>query len=296
MTAIDRFSALAILSVGVLVITGLYASWAQVASFPALATPYGVTLLVKLAGIFTLLLLGAFNLLRLKPRMAHDGTALQSLGKILNAQAMLAVLVLLTVGVLVSLEPARQAMPSTVVSQPGSLVMQKTSEGANVKVLVEPANLGANLTTIYLIDRSGKPITNASAVALQFTYLDRNIGSSPEADILDHGEGVWVAHSVNLNVAGNWEALVVVQRPDGFDARTTFRFRFPPVPGSQDSALTARTGNLLWGVELLAIGLLFGGVGLILGVRKSRSAMTAAAFGGIALLAGAIIIMASALA
>ena len=70
-----RFSALAILSVGVLAITGLYSGWAQVTTFAATNTPYGLTLVSKLALLTPLLALGALNLLWVRPRLATGENA-----------------------------------------------------------------------------------------------------------------------------------------------------------------------------------------------------------------------------
>src|SRR5690606_34103854 len=69
-SAIPRFSTLAIISVVVLTLTGLYAAWLQVGNLTALnTTDYGRTLTVKLVLIVPLLLLGAVNLLVIGPRM-----------------------------------------------------------------------------------------------------------------------------------------------------------------------------------------------------------------------------------
>ena len=44
---VPRFSTVAALSVAVLIVTGIFGAWAQVTVAPALATPYGLTLVVK---------------------------------------------------------------------------------------------------------------------------------------------------------------------------------------------------------------------------------------------------------
>ena len=52
-----RFSVVAGLSVIVLVATGIFSTWAQVTVVPAIETPYGVTLLVKLGIVAVILVL-----------------------------------------------------------------------------------------------------------------------------------------------------------------------------------------------------------------------------------------------
>lgn len=262
-TAIGRFSILATLSIGILFITGVYNSWVQVTSFQAFDTPYGITLFIKLGLIVPLLLLGAVTSFYVRPRLGRDEKALQLLRKTVTAEAILATLVLLSVGILVSMEPARQTASLREGVQPNRLVVQEVAQGTNVKTVIEPGTLGPNLVTVFLMDQSGRPITNASAVTLSLTYLDRDIGTSTESTV-DHGGGIWVAHQAVFSVAGNWQATVIVQRPDAFDVRTTFQFPVPFPTFSSTISPSAETGKWLWGVEMLLIGLLFGGVAITL--------------------------------
>jgi copper transport protein len=104
---VPQFSLLASLCVTTVLITGGYSAWAQVTVLPALRTPYGVTLLVKLALVLPLLGLGTLNLLWVRPRLAHQDTAGYWLRRAVSAEALLLTLILGAVGVLTSLEPAR---------------------------------------------------------------------------------------------------------------------------------------------------------------------------------------------
>jgi hypothetical protein len=60
--AVPRFSALALVAVGFVVATGVYAAWLQVGSLPGLETPYGRVLLLKLAAAAVAMGVGAVNL------------------------------------------------------------------------------------------------------------------------------------------------------------------------------------------------------------------------------------------
>ena len=71
---VRRFSAAAVLSVVVLIITGVYSAWAQVTEFAALDTPYGTALIVKVAVIAVLLLVAAVNLIWVRPRLRGSST------------------------------------------------------------------------------------------------------------------------------------------------------------------------------------------------------------------------------
>ena len=74
-SATQRFSALGIISVSALVMTGLINAWYLVGSVPALwATEYGRLLLWKLLIFATMVALAAINRLRLMPRLATATT------------------------------------------------------------------------------------------------------------------------------------------------------------------------------------------------------------------------------
>lgn len=288
--AVSRFSALALLSVGALLVTGLYSSWAQVTVFRAVATPYGIVLLAKLELVVPLLMLAAFNSFWVRPRLALQPNALRMLRKVVTAEAILAVLVLLSVGVLVSLDPARQAASAPRVGQSSDQAFTASVEGANIKMTVDPGQLGSNLVTVFITDRAGRAITNATQVTVGLTFLDRDIGIEV-IPALDHGFGVWVAHEANFSVAGKWRATITVVRPDAFDARTAFEFIVPLGPGQTPASITPSpsTGKLLFALELVLIGLLFFGVGAIglgrgaPGFRLSEVLGTVATLAGLAL-------------
>jgi hypothetical protein len=59
---VPRFSALALVAVGFVVATGVYATWLQVGTLPGLQTPYGRVLIAKIALAAVAVGLGAVNL------------------------------------------------------------------------------------------------------------------------------------------------------------------------------------------------------------------------------------------
>ena len=127
-----RFSVVAGLGVGLLIVTGLYGYWAQVTIPAALKTPYGLTLLAKVAMVAPLLLLGAANLIIVRPRLADSPSAARWLRRLVAAEGALVVLVLLAVGYLTSLEPARQVASREGIGQPSALSFEGASEGASI--------------------------------------------------------------------------------------------------------------------------------------------------------------------
>ena len=113
-----RFSALSLLVVAALAATGLTNSYFLVGSLHALiASEYGRLLMLKLLLFFTMIGLGACNLLRLKPQLAlsneHNATqrdALRKLTRNVIAELCLGMLVVLIVGALGATPPPRHHM------------------------------------------------------------------------------------------------------------------------------------------------------------------------------------------
>ena len=269
---VPRFSVLASLSVGVLIVTGVFGAWAQVTVPPALNTPYGLTLVAKLAMVLPLLLLGGMNLLWVRPRLSREQGAGKWLKRFVAGEVVLAILVLASVGVLTSLEPARQVASRQGIGVPASVSFLETVEGTTIALEIAPARVGRNNVTVSLADRLGETITNATDVALRLSYLEADLGEAM-ASLEPSGAGLYELKGSQLSIAGPWQAELVVRRPDAFDARTAFRFEASPV-GTANSAAIAPSqdmANILLGAGLGLLGLLFMGTGLPLGGWFSRA-------------------------
>ncbi len=103
-----RFSTLATLSVATLLITGSFNAWVQVTDIAEFMTRYGLTLSIKLSLLVLLFFAGAFKRIWLIPALSRDEKAGLRLHNVLNWEVIVVALVILSVGVLTSLEPPRQ--------------------------------------------------------------------------------------------------------------------------------------------------------------------------------------------
>ncbi len=132
---VQRFSTVSLISVVLLMLTGIVNSLPLVGSMAALvSTSYGKFLCVKIAVFCTMMGLGAVNLLLLKPRLSEAGLsgrdrALGRLQVSLWTEVLLAMMVMLAVGLLGRLPPATEsccpaAVPGSDASATASLPMQ----------------------------------------------------------------------------------------------------------------------------------------------------------------------------
>ena len=269
---VPRFSVVAALSVATIIVTGVFSGWAQVTLPEALNTPYGATLIAKVALVLPLLFLGALNLLWVRPRLRREPASSNWLKRLLIGEAVLAALILAAVGMLTSLEPARQVASRELAESRQSLAFSDTVSGDTIELEVTPGRVGSNYLAVTLTDRLGSPISNASEVLVRLVFLESDLGDDT-LTATPNGEGRYVRAAAQLSIAGVWQAELVVRRPDAFDARTAFRFEAlsTGAVGSAAISPTPATAYLMLGAGLLVVGVLFLGAGLPLGGWFSRA-------------------------
>ena len=269
---VPRFSVVAALSVATIIATGVFSGWAQVTVTEALNTPYGITLIAKVLLVIPLLFLGALNLLWVRPRLRREDSSAGWLKRLLIGEAVLAVLILGAVGMLTSLEPARQAASRELAESRQSLGFSDTVSGDVIQLEVSPGQVGSNDLTVTLTDRLGRPISNADEVMVRLVFLESDLGDDT-LTATSLGDGRYLREGAQLSIAGVWQAELVVRRPDAFDARTAFRFEALSTGAAGSAAISPspETAYLLLGAGLLALGALFVAAGLPLGGWFSRS-------------------------
>ncbi len=288
---VRRFSAAAALSVLVLTLTGAYSAWAQVTDFSALSTPYGIVLQSKVLVIALVLAVAAVNLIWIRPRLRGSSSAAVWLRRTVIAEIVLVVLIIFIVGILTALEPARQAASRLLPPQQQALTFTDTVESADITFAIEPARVGANTLTVSLADRLGSPIEDATEVRLRLSYLDEDFGeeSVPAVNI---GGGEYQIADSTISITGAYQAEILVQRPNAFDARTAFRFEITgssgyTAGGTAAISPDAANGSLYLAILLGLLGLIFLGAGIPMGGWYNRTGAITMACGAAGFIAGA---------
>jgi hypothetical protein len=153
----------AVIAVELLILTGLYHTWAHVAGPEAMtSTPYGQTLLWKIGLIVATMLPAAINLLVMRPRLAvleigidHD-TWSRRFGRVVTAEAILAILIVAAAARLTSMPTAR-VIASEVRAPAEVETLPQTSLTANagsahVRLDVSPGRVGPNQVHLSVHD------------------------------------------------------------------------------------------------------------------------------------------------
>ena len=286
---IPRFSVVAGLSVAVLALTGIYSAWTQVTVPEAMATPYGRTLIIKIGLVGALLLIAAVNLVWVRPRLSRNSRAAYWLRRLVVAEVIVAVAILLSVGFLTSLEPARQAASRLGIGVEDGLTFTDTTEGAEMTLEVIPGQVGPNTIEVSLRDGFGSPITNATDVRVRLSYLDADLGETAVSAV-PAGNGEFALTDQIIGISGAWEVALVVQRPDAFDARTAFRFETTGGSGVSAIPLPRNTAYILLGGIFGVLGLMFLVSALLFGGFQTRAGAAAMTLGVVGMIGAAALL------
>ncbi len=243
---IPRFSAVALISVGILALTGLYAGILRVGSFEALNnTLYGRVLLIKLILILPMLAIGAVNLLAITPAMKRaDLTGLGDLSglvdrfrKIITSEITLGVALFLSVALLTSVPPARVAVAAS------GFTASTNVDDLSLTLNVDPARIGVNNFSLT-VKANGQPVNDAKEALLRFTPISGKLPPS-ETQLAAKGDGQYSARASNLSLPDQWQVQAIVRRENKFDAYANFEVDTRPASAVQTYPWNRVAGGLL---------------------------------------------------
>ena len=227
---LPRFSSLALVSVGVLVLTGIFAAVFRIGSWQDLTgTLYGRALILKLIIALPMVALGAINLLMVTPAVKRSAAQpegnpalLTNFSRQVLVESILGVVLLLWVGVFTSLPPANINAP------PPGFQSTTQADDLTISLSVQPARVGID-TFIAAISASGKPVLNAEEVSLEFEGYSGKIPPS-SAKMVSQGNGTYTLKGGYLGQPDQWSIKVVVVRPDKFDTYGGFSLDLSNTP------------------------------------------------------------------
>ncbi len=242
---LPRLSTLLGASLGVLALTGLYATVLYVPAIRAfLVTPYGRLLLIKLLLACALAALGALNRFLLKPRILASPperrlAAVTLLFRTVTGEVCLVVLLLLTVALLTDTPPARVRIAGDAPSDQKALTLAGLAGDFQVRLHVAPAKPGRNRFELVVSDPQGEHPSPEARVFLWVTKLDEDL--DPEKiPLRPVAPGVYVAEGSQLGLAGWWQIQVVVRRPGRPDVSTIFPLPLGELPLRPSDPVAAR--------------------------------------------------------
>ena len=291
---VSRFSLVAICSVLILIITGLFSAWAQITVVNALMTPYGFALLIKLALFAVLLILGSIHLIWLRKRIDSVRPVTRLIKNILVIEVSVATILLLCVGFMTSLEPARQTASKLGLANNSNFTMNDLVDGSEIEFSVNPAVTGINDFAIKITDDKSGGTGPEATVDVSLVYANMDLGTETLSASFDK-LGVYRLENQLLGLSGEWQANIVVRQPGAFDVRTAFRFDIQPGDENRNAMIepNAENGRLFWGIEICLIGFILVVLALPLGGWGTRKGVLSMAIGSILFCCGMFILVTS---
>lgn len=242
---VSRFSMVAFVCVEVLLVTGLYQTWAHVDTPAALVqTVYGRTLLIKLV-LFTLVLLpAALNLLIMRPRFeAERGRTLDietgehsligPFTRMISIEALLGVAILAAAAALSAMPPARRpgtvpqpTLPMPVMmehaaAQP-ALLLSVPAGAITLTLTLDPARTGSNHALIEARDSLGQIIPLKSG-RIRAT-APHGSAATNSVSVLAPAGGALRA-TLGLDAPGSWQLEINAVSQSGLTPTVSFPVR-----------------------------------------------------------------------
>jgi putative copper export protein/methionine-rich copper-binding protein CopC len=256
--ALRRFSVVATVCVGVMVLTGLWTAWIHVGAPRLLVhTLYGETLLVKLGLIGVLVGLGALNQLWLLPRVnalreasgeSLLGTLTRRFRRVVVAEALVGVLILLVVPFLSS-----SARNQAFAARAADLTQTRRVDGQAVALRPSGAQPGMTDYDVWVPHAAGGRVTVG--------FSSRQLGV-PSTDVLATavGAGQYRVTGLQTPMVGDWQVVVAGgRRPVRFDLTVSATAVDPGKPATPP----IRASTWEWGAgEVLAVLVALGGAAL----------------------------------
>jgi copper transport protein len=217
--ALSRFSQVALIAVGAILLTGLTQAYVYVRRLDALIeTGYGRAVLIKFILLMVLIGIGAYNRRRSVPRLNRIAAGGESPGRagVLLRRALRGEAALLIVVLGVTAALAGYAPPIT--AQSGPVSTESTFGPIQLEMSVEPARVGANQIHIYLFDaKSGAPFAKVKQLQVSAALPEKNIALPLEPQLA--GPGHYTIPDALLNAGGEWQITLTV-RVSAFDEYT----------------------------------------------------------------------------
>ncbi|HVO71046.1 MAG TPA: CopD family protein, partial [Aggregatilineaceae bacterium] len=252
-----RFFQVALLCLVVVILTGVYRA-ADAVGDPAnlIDTAYGMATLVKLGLLIPLLGLVVWNRITIprrpdaEPRVSQVASWYRRTLWTAGVEAALGLTILLMASILTDLPLPRDLFGA-------GLVQHQQVADLRVILAANPGQPGKNSIDMYLRDPIGRPIVNASKVALTFSMLDHNMGVG-EAVADNAGSGRYTARGSYLEMVGTWRVGAVIGRAGRGDVQTAFVLPIGLATGTPGPLVLAYPSRALFGLELIVAGIVLG--------------------------------------
>lgn len=248
-TLVARFSRVALVSVVLIALTGLYSSLVHVKTLEALRiTTYGQLVMLKTAIFAGLFVLGAINLLILSPRLRRIPQAAGIwLGRTMSVELMLGAFVILIAGALLATPPAYEALEAR--GRQG-YVQTVREDQVRLTLRVAPARPGDNEFGIEFNDPRPGVDEAEPTIVLRLIQPGGTLDEQTEVETERQNGGRYTARGAYFSAIGDWQVEVIMRRRGFDDIRHTFVVTVEPIQVGPENPIEATRESIALGNEL----------------------------------------------
>ncbi len=205
--AVRRFSALALVSFAVLVVSGGVLWWRVPATVRDLPdTSYGVHLIVKVVLVGAIVLIAAWNLRHLRTHRTVDLTVLRR--TVAAEVTIVAVVTAVTAGLVTQVPRAAETVPASAASAPAELDLD-LGGGTTATLVLTPGGVGTNSAQLTVTDADGNPVTAIEPPQVSVGIEEFELGPFRH-ELVEVSPGSYEG-SIDLPIAGSWRIEVGVR-------------------------------------------------------------------------------------
>ncbi len=279
------FSTLAVLCVGLVLLTGTFNALVQLDSWDSFTdTAYGRTLLIKLILLVPLLGFGLLNAVFIARRFERKALNVENsdheagrLERSAVVECLFGVAVIAATAVLVFLVPAKDAEAQSAARKASSnsavvsSVYRNQADAGDLKasLTVSPNRVGENDFKVLLTPTdANENIADVQRVQLRFQFTSQSVGGSTvDLTPVQGTAGLFDGKAANFSFVGDWRVIVNVRRTGHDDVNGSFTVQVPDVTGATTSATLTSVGRSItafpahgissqqaWGAILVAVG------------------------------------------
>ena len=244
---IPRFSAMIIISLGILIITGPTLLWFLDSNVSSLAdSTYGKLIMLKIAIASVMIAFGGFYQIRFIQQAKKDlksTSVFKKLKRPLRFEAGLGIALLAVVALLVNSSlPAGEIQ--SVSAEQGMTGYESSlfSENARFDVTVAPVGIGVNQINVIVSGLDDQPLSDISSLKIKVSNPSRSIASI-EAEVTENkisGQDIFTKYSAEptFSFAGIWQIELEAQRTENANESVLFDVRIKPALSDMRTEVT----------------------------------------------------------
>ena len=244
---IPRFSAMIIISLGILIITGPTLLWFLDSNVSSLTdSTYGKLIMLKIAIASAMIAFGGFYQIRFIQQAKKDlksTSVFKKLKRPLRFEAGLGIALLAVVALLVNSSlPAGEIQ--SVSAEQGMTGYESSlfSENARFDVTVAPVGIGVNQVNVIVSGLDDQPLSDISSLKIKVSNPSRSIASI-EAEVTENkisGQDIFTKYSAEptFSFAGIWQIELEAQRTENANESVLFDVRIKPALSDMRTEVT----------------------------------------------------------